>query len=202
MSGVSVRGHFVVGVDEAGRGPWAGPVAAAAVILDMRHVPPGIGDSKKLTPKIRAALFDRLCGRAQVSLTFAAAKRIDLMNIRAATLWAMRRAVLGLGAKALAEAKAVLIDGRDVPDALGCEACAIVGGDSREPAIAAASIIAKVARDRAMQRMAHLYPGYGFERHKGYGTEFHAAALCRLGPCALHRQSFRPVREWRHTASE
>ncbi|MXN66077.1 ribonuclease HII [Stappia sp. GBMRC 2046] len=181
----------LAGVDEAGRGPWAGPVVTAAVILDYARLPAGLNDSKKLTEARREALFEEICGTADVSVAYASPARIDVMNIRGATLWAMTRAVAGLG---LAP-QACLIDGRDVPPSLALPAQAVVRGDGRLLAVAAASIVAKVVRDRLMVRLDAHVPGYGFAGHKGYGTAEHAAALSRLGPCAHHRRSFRPIRD-------
>lgn len=184
-------GNRIAGVDEAGRGPWAGPVVTAAVILDYAQLPRGLNDSKKLTEARREALFEEICGTAQVSTAYASPLRIDAMNIRAATLWAMTRAVAGLGIAP----QACLIDGRDVPPSLSLPAQAVVKGDGRLLAVAAASIVAKVMRDRLMVRLDRLAPGYGFAGHKGYGTAEHAAALSRLGPSPHHRRSFRPIRE-------
>lgn len=178
----------VAGVDEAGRGPWAGPVVAAAVILDPQRIPDGIADSKMLDPDARAAIYDRLRDQAQIGVGIADVARIDTVNILNATLWAMREAVAKLAAKP----GLVLIDGNRVPR-LKCETRTIVKGDALCLSIAAASIVAKVTRDRLMTELSEMHPGYGFERHKGYGTPEHHAALKRLGPCALHRRSFRPV---------
>ena len=180
--------RLVAGVDEAGRGPLAGPVVAAAVILDPKRIPPGLDDSKKLAPALREALFGAVLATAQVSIGLADAAEIDRDNIRVASLGAMRRAVLGLDKRPCL----ALIDGRDRPD-LDCSMDAIVSGDALCLSIAAASIVAKVARDRLMTRIARRFPGYGFERHKGYGTAEHHEALRRLGPCPIHRRSFAPV---------
>ncbi|MFN4169608.1 MAG: ribonuclease HII [Pannonibacter phragmitetus] len=182
-------GGALCGVDEAGRGPWAGPVVTAAVILDYSNLPVGLNDSKKLTESRRNALYDEICATAFVSVASSSAATIDRMNIRAATLDAMRRAVAGLSRKA----GYVLVDGRDVPPELGVDGQALIKGDGRCLAIAAASIVAKVTRDRMMERADGLFPGYGFAVHKGYGVPAHAAALTVLGPCPLHRMSFRPV---------
>ncbi|NRG19760.1 ribonuclease HII [Rhizobiales bacterium] len=181
----------LAGIDEAGRGPWAGPVVTAAVILDYTRLPEGLDDSKKLTEARREALFEEICATADVSIAYASPSRIDAMNIRAATLWAMTRAAAGLQRAP----QACLIDGKDTPPALTAPSQAVIKGDGRLLAVAAASIVAKVARDRLMVRLDALAPGYGFAAHKGYGTAEHAAALSRLGPCAHHRKSFRPVRE-------
>jgi ribonuclease HII len=184
------RGGVVCGVDEAGRGPWAGPVSVAAVILDPDRIPDGLNDSKKLTAERREVLAEEIVAGHQVALVFAAAQRIDATNIRAATLWAMREAVLAL----TSSVTHALIDGRDVPPGLPCPGEALIKGDGRSLSIAAASIIAKVFRDRHMEAMGRLYPGYGFERHMGYGTAAHTAALARLGPCPIHRMTFAPVK--------
>lgn len=183
-------GVLVAGVDEAGRGPLAGPVCAAAVILDPQRPIAGLDDSKRLSPARRGELEPEIQARSLAwSLAFASAQEIDRLNILQATLLAMRRAVLALDPSP----SGVLVDGNRCPD-LGCPAQAIVGGDGLIPAIGAASILAKVARDRLMDRLELDYPGYGFARHKGYPTAEHREALVRLGPCAEHRRSFAPVR--------
>ncbi len=180
----------VCGIDEAGRGPWAGPVVAAAVILDPDHIPEGIDDSKKLTPARREALFAAIGRSAAIGIGIADVTRIDRDNILAATLWAMGQAVRKLTTRpALA-----LVDGNRAPR-LACEAQTIVAGDGRSLSIAAASIVAKVTRDRIMAALDGECPGYGFARHKGYGTELHRQALVRLGPSPQHRRSFAPIRE-------
>jgi ribonuclease HII len=184
------RGLFpVCGIDEAGRGPWAGPVVAAAVILDPARLPAGLNDSKRLTGAKREALFPDIMATAQVGIGIADTLRIDNDNILAATLWAMGEALRCLTvAPALA-----LVDGNRAP-VLPCPAETIIGGDGKSLSIAAASIIAKVTRDRLMVELDTQYRGYGFAQHKGYGTAQHSAALLRLGPCAAHRKSFAPVR--------
>lgn len=179
----------VAGVDEAGRGPLAGPVAAAAVILDPHAVPPGLNDSKKLSAAKRSALFDAIHASATVSLAWASVAEIDRLNIRAASLLAMQRAVAGL---ALPPAH-VLIDGNALPPDLPCCATALVKGDALSLSIAAASIIAKVARDRVMAELAKMHPGYGWEANQGYPTQAHRAALQHLGVTSHHRRSFAPV---------
>lgn len=180
----------VAGIDEAGRGPLAGPLAVAAVLLDPRRPIQGLDDSKKLTAPRRAALFARIMAEAEaVSLVFMSTDEIAALNIRGATLAGMRRAARALWPAA----DAFVIDGRDVPPGLDAPASAIIGGDGTYAAIAAASIIAKVARDRAMRALASDYPGYGFEQHMGYGTRKHMAALHRLGPTPIHRAGFAPV---------
>jgi ribonuclease HII len=185
-----------IGVDEAGRGPMAGPVVAAAVLLPARHGISGLADSKKLTPSRRVELFEAIQDTAPVGIGIASPNRIDAMNIRAATLWAMGRAVMALGRNThLPETTLhVLVDGRDVvPDcALHCSA--VIKGDGRHQSIAAASIIAKVTRDRIMTRFDRIYPAYGFAGHKGYPTAEHRAIVQRIGPCPIHRRSFAPVR--------
>ncbi|NBN78929.1 ribonuclease HII [Microvirga tunisiensis] len=180
---------LLAGVDEAGRGPWAGPVVTAAVILDYTRLPEGLNDSKKLTEAKREALFEEICARALVSFASASAATIDRLNIRAATLAAMRRSVQGLAWRP----RHVVVDGRDVPPGLGVDGQALIKGDSRCLAVAAASIVAKVIRDRMMVAAEATYPGYGFAIHKGYGVPAHAAALRQLGPCPLHRRSFKPI---------
>lgn len=185
-------GHWpVAGTDEAGRGPLAGPVVACAVILDPDHIPAGLNDSKKLSLKQRERLFEEIMATAHVSIASSGPRLIDGKNILRASLDAMRRAVLGLPIAA----GYVLTDGRDIPPGLSCGAKAVIKGDARSVSIAAASIIAKVTRDRMMNRAGLLYPAYGFETHAGYGTAQHRSAIERFGPCPLHRMSFRPLRQ-------
>lgn len=181
----------VAGTDEAGRGPLAGPVVAAAVVLDPDNIPPGLHDSKQLTAARREALFTLIMQSAFVSVASSSARRIDVIDIRKASLDAMRRAVAGLE---LAP-KLVLVDGRDVPPGLACEGRALVKGDARSLSIAAASIVAKVMRDRMMARADTTFPGYSFAIHAGYATEIHRNAIKAIGPCRLHRMSFRPLRQ-------
>jgi ribonuclease HII len=183
---------LVAGVDEAGRGPWAGPVIAAAVIFRRRRAPDGIDDSKKLTAEKREALYDQLMESAIVGIGEASVAEIDRYNILGATMLAMQRAVAAL---AMAPDHA-LVDGNRAPG-LSCPVTTVVEGDALSLSIAAASIIAKVTRDRMMVRHCDEFPGYGFARHKGYGTPQHRDALGRLGPCAIHRLSFAPVESWR-----
>ncbi len=178
----------IAGVDEAGRGPWAGPVVAAAVILDPDKIPANIDDSKTLDEDSRAFLYRRIMKVAIVGVGIADVDRIDRENILGATLWAMAEAVSQLGETP----KLVLVDGDKTPR-IPMSVRAIVKGDSKCLSIAAASIVAKVTRDRLMMDFARAYPGYGFERHKGYGTPEHQAAIAKLGVSALHRRSFRPV---------
>ena len=182
---------LIAGVDEAGRGPLAGPVTAAAVILDPVEPIRGLDDSKRLSAVRRAALEPEIKQRALAwFVATASVEEIDRVNILQATLLAMQRAVAGLKRSP----RMVLVDGNRCPD-LDCPAQAVVGGDATVPVISAASILAKVARDREMARLDGLYPGYGLARHKGYPTRAHIAALRELGPCEVHRRSFRPVRE-------
>ena len=180
----------ICGVDEAGRGPWAGPVVAAAVVLDRGCIPPGLDDSKKLTPRRRAVLFDAIRTAASVGVGIASVEEIDALNILRANDLAMLRAI---GALQPAP-EAALIDGNRVPPGLPCRARALVGGDGRSLSIAAASIIAKVTRDRLMVRCEPAFAGYGLSAHKGYPTAVHRQALIRLGPTRLHRRTFAPVR--------
>ena len=178
----------VAGCDEAGRGPLAGPAVAAAVILDPDRIPRGIDDSKRLTAEQREKLFDKICATAQVSVAVASPARIDRDNILRASLWALKRAVV-----ALPEApRHVFVDGRDRLDT-ECDCEAVIGGDGIVLSIAAASIVAKVTRDRLMCALAQDCPGYGFEQHKGYGVPEHLDALNRLGPTVHHRSFFAPV---------
>ena len=180
---------LLAGVDEAGRGPLAGPVVAAAVILDPRRPIAGLADSKKLTALRRDRLFDAICANALCcSIAEATTEEIDRLNILQATLLAMQRAVAGLR---LPPAK-VLVDGNRLPT-LPMRAEAVVGGDAIVPAISAASILAKVTRDRWCAQVDAQWPQYGFAAHKGYGTAAHLAALRAHGPCVLHRRSFAPV---------
>ncbi|MGJ5132923.1 ribonuclease HII [Bradyrhizobium oligotrophicum] len=178
----------VAGCDEAGRGPLAGPVVAAAVILDPARIPKGLDDSKRLSAEQREALFDKICKTSAFAVAVASPARIDRDNILRASLWALSRAV-----RALPEApKHVFVDGRDRIDVdCGCEA--VIGGDGLVMSIAAASIVAKVTRDRLMCALAQDCPGYGFEQHKGYAVPEHLAALDRLGPSVHHRSLFAPV---------
>jgi len=178
----------VAGCDEAGRGPLAGPVVAAAVILDPDRIPRGIDDSKRLTAEQREKLFDKICATAQVSVAVASPARIDRDNILRASLWALKRAVVALPE----QPRHVFVDGRDRLDT-ACDCEAVIGGDGIVLSIAAASIVAKVTRDRLMCALAQDCPGYGFEQHKGYGVPEHLDALNRLGPTIHHRSFFAPV---------
>ncbi|MCA8867391.1 MAG: ribonuclease HII [Rhodobacteraceae bacterium] len=181
--------RLIAGVDEVGRGPLSGPVVAAAVILDRNNIPDGLRDSKKLTQKRREALFPAILASAKVSIASASVEEIDKINILNATFLAMRRALGGLDVPA----DHALIDGNRVPPDLPCDASAIVGGDDRSLSIAAASIVAKVTRDRLMVDLAQQFPGYGWETNAGYGTAQHLKALLSLGVTPHHRRSFRPV---------
>ncbi len=181
----------VAGVDEVGRGCLAGPVVVAAVILRANDIPEGLADSKKLSKARREALFDVILAKAAaISLATCSPAQIDSLNIRQATLLAMRQAVHALS---IVPAH-VLIDGRDCPEGLPCPATALIKGDNRSVSISAASIIAKTMRDRIMVKLAESFSDYGFERHVGYGTQQHLAALREFGPCKHHRLSFAPCR--------
>jgi len=179
----------IAGVDEAGRGPLAGPVVVAAVLFEGR-VPKGLDDSKKLTPSERDRLYDLILERGLVSVVVASRARVDRMNILRASLWGMCRAVAGLPVRP----DHVLVDGNMLPPGLSCAAEAIVGGDARSVSIAAASIVAKVTRDRLMAQVGRAFPAYGFADHKGYSTAAHFAAIDSHGPCIHHRRSFAPIR--------
>ncbi len=182
------QGLIPCGIDEAGRGPWAGPVVAAAVVLDAANIPAGLNDSKKLTGAKREALFDPIIAMARVGVGIVDASRIDEINILAATLEAMAIAVAQLSPSP----SLALVDGNRPPK-ISIPVRTIVGGDAKCLSIAAASIIAKVTRDRMMRELELQFPGYGFAAHKGYGTSAHHAALQRLGPCFEHRKSFAPI---------
>ncbi|AZQ69523.1 ribonuclease HII [Silicimonas algicola] len=181
--------RVVAGVDEAGRGPLAGPVTAAAVILERTCVPDGLNDSKKLPARERERLYDILVATAVVSVAHASVEEIDRLNILRAAHLAMERAVAGLG---LTPCHA-LVDGNLIPRQLCCPATAVVKGDGRSLSVAAASIVAKVVRDRLMVDLAQQHPGYGWERNAGYPTKAHRDALDRLGLTPHHRRSFKPV---------
>ena len=184
--------RIVAGVDEAGRGPLAGPVVVSAVVLDARAIPAGLNDSKKLTEEQREALFEQVMATAlAVSVVVAPPSIILSHNIRGATLWGMAQATIGLSLPP----DRVLIDGRDVPMGLPCEGLALIGGDGRSVSIAAASIVAKVTRDRMCRIMDCDAPNFGFAGHKGYSTPQHMRALVAHGPCRHHREEFAPVAE-------
>jgi ribonuclease HII len=183
--------RLIAGVDEAGRGPLAGPVTVAAVILDPQRPIDGLNDSKKLSEARREALYPLIVERALAwRIEFVEAGEIDRLNILQATLTGMRRALEGLSPAATF----ARIDGNRLPQALPCAAEALVGGDAIEPAIMAASILAKVARDRRMHELHARWPQYGFDRHKGYPSPVHLDALKAHGPCPEHRRSYAPVR--------
>jgi ribonuclease HII len=178
------------GVDEAGRGPLAGPVSVAAVILHPLRPIDGLDDSKRLSERRREALYPLIVERALAwRIEFVEADEIDMLNILQATMTGMRRAIFALSPCAAH----ALIDGNRIPDGLACPATAIVGGDGLEPAIMAASILAKVARDARMRALHAVHPEYGFDRHKGYPSAMHLEALALHGPCPQHRRSFAPV---------
>ncbi len=178
----------VAGVDEVGRGPLAGPVTAAAVVLDPANIPEGLNDSKALTAKRRDVLFDIIMDVAEVSIAHASVAEIDALNILRASHLAMMRAIAGLGG-----VDHLLIDGNMLPRDLTGSAEAIVKGDGRSVSISAASIMAKVCRDRLMVDLAQQHPGYGWETNAGYGSKSHMAALQNLGVTPHHRRSFKPV---------
>lgn len=186
-----IRG--TAGIDEAGRGPWAGPVVAAAVMIDPARLPAEvarrINDSKKLTPARRELLFEEISAHALIGIGDATVEEIDRLNILAATHLAMRRAVAALPERPAA----ALVDGNSLP-ALACPTAPVIGGDAKVIEIAAASIIAKVTRDRLMADLSETHPGYGWARNKGYGTAEHSAAIGRLGVSQHHRRSFAPIR--------
>lgn len=186
-------GGIVCGIDEAGRGPLAGPVVASAVILNPEKMPDGITDSKTLDGKRRESLFRQLTTYATCGVGIASVEEIDSLNILQASLLAMSRAVKELPK----DITCALIDGNQKPE-LPCDMHCIVKGDSRCLSIGAASIIAKVTRDRLMHRYATQYPGYGFERHMGYSTQQHMNALKELGVTPIHRRSFAPVQKCLH----
>ncbi|EJF75311.1 ribonuclease HII [Bartonella alsatica] len=183
----------IAGVDEVGRGPLAGPVVTAAVILDKNRIPDGLNDSKKLSVKRRNSLYYEILKNAlAVSIASLCARTIDQSDIRKATLEAMYRCITGLAVSA----HYALIDGRDIPFQLPCPATALIKGDQRSVSIAAASVIAKVTRDRMMECVGHVYKGYDLEKHVGYATLAHRAALDKYGPIVgLHRYSFAPLKE-------
>ncbi|MDY8107923.1 ribonuclease HII [Fulvimarina sp. 2208YS6-2-32] len=183
--------RWIAGVDEVGRGPLAGPVVAAAVVFESaRDVPEGIDDSKRLSADERTRLYDAILANAHVAIASTPAAVIDRINIRQATLKAMEGALLRLPIRPTN----CLIDGRDLPPAFSGIATGIIKGDRISVSIAAASIVAKVTRDRMMAQADRTHPGYGFSAHVGYGSPAHLAALARLGPCPLHRMSFSPIR--------
>ena len=179
----------VCGIDEVGRGPWAGPVTSAAVILDPTDIPDGLNDSKKLSAARRELLFDQIMTRAQVGIGQAEVEEIDEVNILQATYLSMHRAIAALPVRP----QFALIDGNRIPPKLVCDAQAVVKGDARSASIAAASIVAKVTRDRLMVALAQQFPGYGWETNVGYGTKAHQEGLKSLGVTPHHRRSFKPI---------
>ena len=186
---LELNGGPIAGVDEAGRGPLAGPVVAAAVVLDRSNIPDGIADSKMLDVEDRRAIYQAIVATAEVGIGVAEVDRIDAENILNARFLAMRRAVAALDPLP----GHVLVDGNRTIDGLGCAQSAHRQGDAKSIAIAAASIVAKVARDARMARLDSEYGGYGFARHKGYGSAEHHAAIARYGITPHHRRSFKPV---------
>lgn len=188
---IEAGASLVCGVDEAGRGPWAGPVTVAAVILNPDNIPAGLGDSKQLSEAARDSLAPLIQATALAwALVHVEADEIDRRNILAATMAGMCRAVAALSL----QPDHALIDGNRTPPGLPCPSTTLVKGDGSSVSIAAASILAKTARDALMLQADIDFPGYGFGRHKGYGTPAHAGALSSLGPCPIHRMSFKPVK--------
>jgi ribonuclease HII len=185
---LELGGGPIAGVDEAGRGPLAGPVVAAAVVLDRHNIPEGIADSKALDVESRRAIYQAIIATAEVGIGVAEVDRIDTDNILNASLWAMVEAVARLSQAP----RLVLVDGNKAPT-VACTTRCIVQGDAKCLSIAAASIVAKVIRDAMMAEIARTFPNYGFDRHKGYGTPEHHAAIARYGITPHHRRSFRPV---------
>lgn len=183
-------GNIVAGIDEAGRGPWAGPVVAAAVILDRNNVPSGINDSKKVNAKNRERLFEEIVSCSRVGVGIIDVETIDKLNILNATKAAMSMAIEKIGALP----EYALVDGNQLPR-LSCKAQAVIKGDQKSLSIAAASIIAKVTRDRLMCELAEKFPQYGWNRNFGYGTSAHIEALNKYGITVHHRRSFAPIRE-------
>ncbi|HEX7533038.1 MAG TPA: ribonuclease HII [Methyloceanibacter sp.] len=182
-------GGPVAGIDEAGRGPWAGPVVVAAVILNPERIPEGLNDSKVLTPEAREDRYAEIIATSLVSVVIGPVKRIDRINILQASLWGMRSAYRGLGVPI----GAALIDGNIIPKRFPCKARAVIGGDGLSLSVAAASIVAKVTRDRLMVRLSRRYRRYAWDSNKGYGTPEHAAAIKKHGVCIHHRRSFSPI---------
>jgi ribonuclease HII len=182
-------GAPVAGIDEAGRGPWAGPVVVAAVILDPNRIPEGLNDSKLLTPEERADRYEEIVATSIVSVVVGPVKQIDRINILQASLWGMRRAYRGLQVPV----GAAIIDGNIVPKRFPCKARAVVGGDGLSLSVAAASIVAKVTRDRMMVKLSRRYRRYAWDSNKGYGTREHAEAIKKHGVCTHHRRSFSPI---------
>jgi ribonuclease HII len=179
----------VAGIDEAGRGPWAGPVVVAAVILDPDRIPEGLNDSKLLTPEMREDRYAEIMATAIVSVVIGPVRQIDRINILQASLWGMRAAYRRLRVPA----GSALIDGNIIPKRFPCKARAVVGGDGLSLSVAAASIVAKVTRDRLMVKLSRRYRRYAWDSNKGYGTPEHAAAIKKHGVCTHHRRSFSPI---------
>ena len=179
----------VAGIDEAGRGPWAGPVVVAAVILDPDRIPEGLNDSKLLTPEARADRYEEIMATAIVAVAIGPVRQIDRINILQASLWGMRKAYRGLQVPV----GAAIIDGNIVPRRFPCKARAVVGGDGLSLSVAAASIVAKVTRDRMMLKLSRRYRRYAWDSNKGYGTREHAEAIKKHGVCTHHRRSFSPI---------
>ena len=188
--------EIIAGIDEVGRGPWAGPVTACAVILDPNNIPDGLNDSKVLTAKRREQLFDLIMDSAQVSCVHVEVTEIDQVNILQATFRAMERAVSHLPIP-----NHILVDGNKLPPNLPSQATAIVKGDAKSASIAAASIIAKVTRDRLMSDLSEAYPGYDWEKNAGYGTKMHQLGLLNHGVTPHHRRSFKPIHNILYSAS-
>ncbi|MCP5073454.1 MAG: ribonuclease HII [Rhodobacteraceae bacterium] len=179
----------IAGVDEVGRGPWAGPVTACAVVLNPENIPDGLRDSKKLSARQRQALYEPIMATADVGIAHVSVEQIDCINILQATMLAMKQALQSLDRPA----DFALIDGNRIPANLPCPAEAMVKGDARCLSIAAASVVAKVTRDNLMVALSQQYPGYGWENNAGYGTKQHQLALGRLGVTPHHRRSFKPI---------
>jgi len=188
--------EIIAGIDEVGRGPWAGPVTACAVILDPNNIPDDLNDSKVLTAKRREQLFDLIMDSAQVSCVHVEVAEIDLINILQATFRAMERAVSHLPIP-----NHILVDGNKLPPNLPSPATAVVKGDAKSVSIAAASIIAKVTRDRLMSDLSEAFPGYGWEKNAGYGTKMHQLGLLNHGVTPHHRRSFKPIHNILYSAS-
>ena len=184
--------QLIAGVDEVGRGPWAGPVVSAAVILDPNNLPEGVTDSKKLSPKKREALYDFIMQTADVSIAEATVEEIDEINIREATFLAMTRALEGLKNKP----QFAFIDGNAMPKDMFCPAETVVKGDLHVMSIAAASVVAKVYRDRMMAQLGEEFPHYGWERNAGYGVKAHQEGIASHGITPHHRRSFKPIRAY------
>jgi ribonuclease HII len=191
MPDFSIENEFkgvIAGVDEAGRGPWAGPVVAGAVILDRENFPDGINDSKKISEKKREYLYEKIFDVAQVGVGIVTAEEIDNVNILQAAMMAMKNAVEDLKV----QPDVVLVDGNKIPD-LTCKAHAVIKGDNKSLSIAAGAIIAKVTRDRIMKEISLDFPHYGWETNSGYGTKIHQEALAKYGVTVHHRKSFKPI---------